>query len=575
MDDLFTLLRQQPLLAELSDAEVEWLAEHVTLRRLAPGEYLFYAGQEPEAAYLLLDGKLVSLEVDPKSGEETVRARVLPGELVGGAAILEQTPYRRSVRAEAPSELVVIPAEVFRQFIAAHPDLKNKIVFDTAEHAEFVSSPEKLEFQPDEQILMIKRRHWIALLKALGLGPVGLMFGLTIITGMLLVQWGWNWYILIGWGILLVPLVFWTLWRVVDYFNDFYVVTTHRVIHIEQVPLFKREYYEAPIGKVQDVRYRISNVVQRVLNYGDVFIGTASQNQIIFRDIPDPDSVQRAIVAQRLRFASRVHVQAQDTKRQMLRRALGLEPQPPPLPSNEQAQQQVQGGEGKKRLRRLIRRGNPFKLREEHPDRIIWRKHWIVFVKKALTVFLFLTLLVVGAGLALFYIQSAGHSRIVSAFIIGLYVVFFIIGIFWLLWEYEDWRNDIYVLTKDAVIDEEKRPFGIEKEVRRAPLGTIQDVRYRIPNFLHMLLNVGDVLIETAGVEGQLTFNSVKDPQSVVQEINQHLYAYEEARQAREQARIDESVLEILALYHREFGASGAQQWPEQGRSYPLNNETE
>lgn len=573
MDDLFNLLRQQPLLAELSDAEVEWLAEHVTLRQLAPGEYLFYAGQEPEAAYLLLAGALMSLEIDPRSGEETVRARVMPGEFVGGAAILEQTPYKRSVRVEEPSELVVIPAEVFRQLIAAHPKLKDKVVFDTAEHTELVSSPEQLEFQPEEQILVMKRRHWIALVRGLGVGPVGLMFLVTGIAGVLLFsEREWARYVLIGWGILLIPLVFWTLWRVVDYFNDFYIVTTHRVIHVEQVPFFKREYYEAPIGKVQDVRYRIANVVQRVLNYGDVFISTASQNQIIFRDIPDPESVQKAIVAQRLRFESRVHVQAQDTKRRMLRRALGLEPQPPPSPSHEGAQQHVQG---ESRLGRLMQQWNPFNLREEHPDRIIWRKHWVVFIKQALTVLLFLTLLVVGAGLALFYIQSADHPRIISVLIIGLYTVFFAVGIFWLLWEYEDWRNDIYVLTKDAVIDEEKRPFGIEKEVRRAPLGTIQDVRYRIPDFLHMLLNVGDVLIETAGVEGQLTFNSVKDPQSVVQEINRHLYAYEEERQAREQARIDESVLEILALYHREFGASGAQRWPEEGRGYSLDNQTE
>ncbi len=563
MNPLYTRLRNEPLFADLTDGEIGWLAEQASLCQLSPGEYLFHAGEEPKAAYLVLSGELESWEIDPRSGEERLRARVWPGELVGGTAVLAEKPYKVSVRVTKPAEVVCIPADVFKQLVQAYPSLQEKFSFDTAEHAAFFFNVEGLDLQPDEHVLIVKRRHWMALVGSLT-WPVGLMVLVTLLVAVLLgrrmVSEEWNSFILLGWGVSLVPLVIWTVWRVIDYLNDFYIVTTHRVIHIEEVLFFRKERHEAPIEKVQDVQIRINNPIERILNYGEVIISTAGKAQIFFRHVPQPEYIQRAIVAQKLRFESRVHVQAQSKKRQVLRQTLGLEPR---APSQSEAQPELEEHHVQKesRLSRLGRYFNPFVLREESSEGILWRKHWIVLIWKIVPVIAFLFLLVIGAGLALFYVQSRTSSSWFTLLIILLYGILFIVGVGWLLWEYEDWRNDVYILTKVSVIDEEKRPLGLEKEVRQAPLEMIQDVRFRIPTPLHTLLNVGDVIIETAGAQGQFTFDAVKDPQSVVQEIYRRLHAYEEERLAREQARIDNSVLEMIALYHREFHPSSSEPW--------------
>ena len=53
-----------------------------------------------------------------------------------------------------------------------------------------------------------------------------------------------------------------------------------------------------------------------------------------------------------------------------------------------------------------------------------------------------------------------------------------IIGMFlllWLVYRYEDWRNDFFVLGKDRVIDIDRKPFGLSCNGVRLDL-----TRYRI-----------------------------------------------------------------------------------------------
>ena len=134
----------------------------------------------------------------------------------------------------------------------------------------------------------------------------------------------------------------------------------------------------------------------------------------------------------------------------------------------------------------------------------------------------------------------------------GAYFVFLLFGWAWLLWTIEDWRNDVYILTNDSIVDEEREPLGFDVHTRRAPLTTIQDISYQIPNMLYTLLDVGHVVIETASQEGKLTFDFVHHPREVSFHIYQRIRDLEEEERVRQQARLDESILEILKLYNEE-----------------------
>jgi hypothetical protein len=77
----------------------------------------------------------------------------------------------------------------------------------------------------------------------------------------------------------------------------------------------------------------------------------------------------------------------------------------------------------------------------------------------------------------------------------------------------------------------------------------VQNVNFVIPGFMANLFNYGTVTIFTAGVQGKLDFEWVKDPARVQREIFTRLGAYEErqARQRREEQW--EMMPEWFAIY--------------------------
>jgi hypothetical protein len=51
----------------------------------------------------------------------------------------------------------------------------------------------------------------------------------------------------------------------------------------------------------------------------------------------------------------------------------------------------------------------------------------------------------------------------------------------------------------------------------------VQDVTFVLPSFLHKLLHMGDITVETAGKLNDLTFLDLYDPQAVRDEIFQRM----------------------------------------------------
>lgn len=83
----------------------------------------------------------------------------------------------------------------------------------------------------------------------------------------------------------------------IDYYFDVWIVTTERVINIEQKGLFVREMSELNLGQVQDVTTEVRGIVPTILNYGDVHIQTAAEtNRFIFRQVGDPYRIKDMII---------------------------------------------------------------------------------------------------------------------------------------------------------------------------------------------------------------------------------------------------------------------------------------
>jgi uncharacterized membrane protein YdbT with pleckstrin-like domain len=82
-----------------------------------------------------------------------------------------------------------------------------------------------------------------------------------------------------------------------DYQLDMWIVTTRRILNIEQTGLFSRTVSELRMYRIQDVTATVSGVLHTVFDYGDVEIQTAGEKvRFVFEEIPHPNAVAKKIL---------------------------------------------------------------------------------------------------------------------------------------------------------------------------------------------------------------------------------------------------------------------------------------
>lgn len=87
----------------------------------------------------------------------------------------------------------------------------------------------------------------------------------------------------------------------IDYYFDVWIITNERVINIEQKGLFVRSVSELKFSRIQDVTSEVRGMIPTILNFGDVKVQTASEEDFfLFRQVPDPYHV-KDVLMERLR----------------------------------------------------------------------------------------------------------------------------------------------------------------------------------------------------------------------------------------------------------------------------------
>lgn len=84
----------------------------------------------------------------------------------------------------------------------------------------------------------------------------------------------------------------------VDCYFDIWIITSEKIINIEQKGLFIRSLSELKFERIQDVTVEVKGFLPTILNYGDVFIQTAGETErFIFRQIPNPYKIKDLIMS--------------------------------------------------------------------------------------------------------------------------------------------------------------------------------------------------------------------------------------------------------------------------------------
>ncbi len=78
-----------------------------------------------------------------------------------------------------------------------------------------------------------------------------------------------------------------------------FVITTHRIVDIDQRGLFDRMVSEAPHDRIQDVSYRVRGIFGHIFGYGTISLQTAGNAMNLeIRGIADPREVHHVITEQ-------------------------------------------------------------------------------------------------------------------------------------------------------------------------------------------------------------------------------------------------------------------------------------
>lgn len=510
-----------PLFAELDLRDRVTIVNAAHTDRYRAGVVLYTQSEVDNALYLILSGQVALYHLDPQ-GVETLVGQRGPGESMGEASVLIGEAHDTSALAVVETSVLVVEREALYRVMAENEGLRARLT-PSPETARKMSAREFKWLGDDEVVVLFTNKHaWSfvrSLLLPLAVIAVALILSLAL-PGAAVV-------FLILATLLSLPVI---AYLVVDWRNDFYVLTSQRLVHEENVPIIRQHREEAPLTNVQDVQFARNSFIAALLDFGDLTVETYA-GSVAMKDVPHPEEVKRTIFVELERVRSRARAATRKSIRQELVHRMGQSQAPAERPA-QTAPAQPPAPSVWSIARGVFRYFFPL-LREEIGDTIRYRKHWVSLFRRSR--FPLLGLVITLVGVLIWWYRGPILGAIEdSAWWVWLLLVAGMAG--WALWEFEDWRNDQYMITANRIIDLQRVPFLLQETRKEAGLDRIQTSEVIVPTLWARLLGYGDVLIRVAGEGGEFRFVDVPHPARVQSEVNGHASLFKR-RQAETEAR--------------------------------------
>ncbi|MFN4292832.1 MAG: cyclic nucleotide-binding domain-containing protein [Thermoflexales bacterium] len=552
-DAIVRRLRESTLFARLTDEEFKAVLRLMRARAMNEGQILTVAGAEDTNLYILRRGKML-IRAPEKGGKDPVIRFVKPGEILNELPFITGHPSEVTIETVTPAQLWYIPRGEFQQLLAREGYIREHLTY-TPEAEKYIKQRRRFDTQrPGELVLWFGRKHWWVLLQSQWFTALMLTFaGAAFLPPLRPIFSGLFGQVLVG--ALLFAAFASFLWFLIDWWNDYYVVTDQRVIHRERILVIYDSQDEAPISSVQKVTVERPNFISTVLDVGTLLIETlGARANIRFEWVAEPNRISKLILDQQARAQVEFAATERAKVRSELRREMEVGPKPLPAPAPaSQANQRKQVlpfvrrvGIGLANLRNEVL---PRMRLVRAPDTIVYRKHWLALIGATTAPFLLLLLYLAAMAFVWFSASSLRRLLFETPAVVVVALLGFILS-FWLVWQYEDWRNDLYMLTTDRLIEYKRTPFGLlGTSQRTASLANVQNVTAVTKGFIDNLFNVGDVAIRTGGIDNELNFARVWNPRGVQRELVTRLEVYRAAQRDKEAARRRREFIEWIGIY--------------------------
>jgi CRP/FNR family cyclic AMP-dependent transcriptional regulator len=120
-------LRRVSLLADLSDAQIDLLANGSVRRSFPKGRTIVTEGEPSQSLYILLSGR-AKVQRSDTDGKEVILAVLGPGECFGEMSLIDDAPRSASVITLESCEFMAINKDSFKALLTQNADVAMRIM---------------------------------------------------------------------------------------------------------------------------------------------------------------------------------------------------------------------------------------------------------------------------------------------------------------------------------------------------------------------------------------------------------------------------------------------------------------
>jgi hypothetical protein len=497
-----------------------------------PAEKMVYLEGSPASfLYILYQGRL---EIMKEKDHALFQLNSLrEGFSFGEDALTKSQKRRTSARAITDVILIKISKETLTQVGKGNTAFWKNINTIITSYDYLVSK--RINLGKDETVCYIGQPHPIIVVFKLIFALLA-VFGLSILLIILFNSGLFAYSVLLwGGGMLVVTALVWIGWQFLEWSNDLFFFTDKRIIN-KQRSLFSYEIkQETPISAIEFVQARRS-FLGRELDFGDLEIRTFTGSMRL-PFVPEITSVQHILTylterrkdlwEEEEKQAFENDIRERITQRASVRET-GFENHPDQ--SSSQIPSPDSTSKGSDDLEASID--------------IVYRTHWTILFAK-----MFIPVLLLASHMLLYLFLAVNQIEIIKTTAFNtILLINSIVLISWSAYCFSNWRNDVYIITEDQLIDIDRRPFGME-EKRTAPINNIQSIRYKRNGIFGLLFNFGTVYTRIGDEE--FTFNNVHRPAEVQEALftaKERFHRMEEDAEKRVQRK---KAVDWIDSYHQ------------------------
>ena len=551
-DALVAQLKTVPTFENLTDRagelELHQVAQIAQEQIYGNGEWLFRQGEISDRLVLVTEGRVHLMGVSPE-GAMLDLGELGPGDIAHESGLLVGDFHDMTATAVQYARVVFLLRTEFDDLLETRPYLQRRLTIPEA-----VQKRRRVRqfdwLRADEWAIATMQRHWIRLFRQAAAPAFVVLLLLPVLITLLTAAQTFLRVIALFLTVPVLLLIGIVGWQFINWRDDYFVVTTQRVVHVERAGPFSTQQEETPLQNVVDIYEDQPGLVANLLDYGNLVLQTAGETvNIDMSYVPFPDDLRRLVSTQIERSKAREVLRMRGQIRDLL--AHRLSPGDVSVPAEDEEPSRAAAVRSQQFLPAILFMSvweylfPPSRIETDGGNTIIWKRFWLpglVNSAPALVPFLILT---IGGPAFLLTSPAAG---LYWGWVVG-WLFFEAIAFAAVLWFFEDWRNDYFQITPSHIILVQRRPLLLQESRHEARLDRIQNLGFEVPSIFARFLDYGHVAFETAGTQGKFQLRWVRHPQDVQRTISDRQYSYRQRLSTLEAQRRQQELLSWFSTY--------------------------